>query len=50
MALDKIPRAYRYMGYRFVKAGATLRPGIVIAGSAAEEGLRADGLKWLQGS
>ena len=49
-ALEKIPRAYRYMGYRFVKAGATLRAGIAIAGSELEAALRADGERWLNGA
>ena len=49
-ALERIPRPYRYMGYRFVKAGATLRPDIITAGSALEEALRAEGERWLGGS
>jgi SnoaL-like domain len=47
--LASVPKAYRYMGYRFRTSGSKLREGIVIGGSADETALRAEYAAWFGG-
>lgn len=44
--LERVPKAYRYMGYRFVMASSAMRPDIMIGGSAAETALRVEYASW----
>jgi len=44
---SSIPEAYRYLGYRLIQGGRTLRSDIVVDGSPEAERLLAEAQGWL---
>jgi hypothetical protein len=48
--LNRLPRAYRYLGYRLRVSGLDVLDDVPTAGSAAEASLRDSGQQWLNGA